>query len=118
MPRICEPLIDAEGRVIGHVQRDGARLPCSTPGCRGFGSVLCDYPIIRGGKAGTCDRRCCRTCAVKVGPNRDHCGVHARNAGARDGRQVRQDFGAPSSLEGVSGRVASGTILTPKPRAR
>jgi hypothetical protein len=51
---------------------------CSSCGAHVRVGVLCDAPVTRKGKAGTCDRFCCRKCAVNVGPNRDYCAPHAR----------------------------------------
>lgn len=48
---------------------------CVTCGQRG--NILCDYPVTRNGKPGTCDRPCCRQHAVSVGPDRDYCLAHA-----------------------------------------
>lgn len=54
------------------------REPCTVPGCRGDGVVLCDF-VLRGPKAGrTCDRRVCRGHAKNVGPDKDYCPVHAK----------------------------------------
>ena len=54
----------------------GARSkPCVT--CGKAHQVLCDYPVTRNGKPGTCDRACCRQHAVSVGPDRDYCLAHA-----------------------------------------
>ena len=47
--------------------------------CGAIGApLLCDYPVLRKGKAATCDRRQCEKCAVEVGPNEHHCAPHAR----------------------------------------
>ena len=47
--------------------------------------VLCDYPVTRNGKPGTCDRPCCRQHAVSVGDNRDYCLAHATMEGKFNG---------------------------------
>ena len=52
--------------------------PCSTPGCTNRATLLCDFPVTRKGKPGTCDRPVCAKCAKHVGPDRDYCAAHAR----------------------------------------
>lgn len=52
-----------------------SRKRCVT--CGKPSDVLCDYPVKRNGKEGTCDRPCCREHAVSVGDNRDYCLAHA-----------------------------------------
>lgn len=47
-------------------------------------SKLCDFPVTRDGKQGTCDRALCTRCAVPVGPNRDLCPPHARHQAKQD----------------------------------
>lgn len=62
--------------------------PCSTPGCTRAASRLCDYPLTQlevGKEPKTCDRKLCDRCAVRVGPNRDYCGPHAKLAKESDG---------------------------------
>ena len=58
--------------------RGGRRHSCET--CGRPATVLCDYPVIRNGKAATCDRWCCRPHAFTVGENLDYCMPHY-NAG-------------------------------------
>ncbi len=48
--------------------------------CHAPSTILCDFPVIRLGKEHTCDRRCCRNHAVRVGENKDFCLPHARFA--------------------------------------
>lgn len=56
-----------------------SRKTCSS--CGRPANKLCDYPVQRRGAApGTCDRPICSACAVKVGPDKDYCGAHARIA--------------------------------------
>lgn len=111
----CRTVTDQAGNVVAIACGRGQRRKCSTPGCRGEGTRQCDYPVKRGEAAGTCDRYLCAACAVRVGPDRDHCPVHAR-AGGRRAPARGADAGAPRSLEGVTARIDSGTILTPKRR--
>lgn len=61
----------------------GKSKPCVT--CGKAHQVLCDYPVTRDGKPGTCDRPCCRQHAVSVGPNRDYCLAHANLSEATNG---------------------------------
>ncbi len=81
MPSFSHTLYDDKGNPIGIACGRRDRRSCSTPGCRNDATIQCDFPVTkRNGKAGTCDRWCCRACAVSVGPDRDHCGAHARAA--------------------------------------
>lgn len=43
-------------------------------------TLLCDYPVTRDGKPGTCDRPMCAKHAEHVGPDRDYCLAHAEHA--------------------------------------
>ncbi len=85
MPRVCEtlPIQDNDGNVIGYarVQRMLRPRPCSSCKASTVHGVLCDAPVTRDGKKGTCDRFCCRACAQHVGRDRDLCPAHARAAG-------------------------------------
>jgi hypothetical protein len=45
---------------------------CTCPDAK----ALCDYPVVRNGKAGTCDKPCCFRHRRHVGDNRDHCMDH------------------------------------------
>lgn len=56
------------------------RSPSKRCKCGKVATIQCDYPVVRKGVAGTCDRHCCRSCATNVGPNRDFCPPHARLA--------------------------------------
>lgn len=57
------------------------KLPRRCPFCnRHWAGLLCDHPI---GRGKTCDRRMCRRCATKVGPDRHLCPEH--KAAARQG---------------------------------
>lgn len=53
------------------------RLPrckwCGYPG-----GLLCDYPVMRNGKAGTCDAKLCRRCATAIAVNMHYCPPHSR----------------------------------------
>lgn len=54
------------------------RQKCSTPGCTRHAGKLCDYPVTRKGKPGTCDRAVCDRCATSIAPDVDYCAPHAR----------------------------------------
>lgn len=117
MPRFSEPIVDASGRQIGIACGHRRRRACATPGCRNDATIQCDFGVTRLGRAGTCDRWCCRSCAVSVGKNRDHCPVHARTGGAlaKPGGQLEL---TPRSLEGVTSELSSSTLLTPRPELK
>jgi hypothetical protein len=53
--------------------------PCVS--CGRPASLLCDYPVTRAGKTGTCDRSVCVRCSVPQGEGRDYCLAHAELAG-------------------------------------
>lgn len=44
--------------------------------CGRRSTKLCDYPVTRDGKQGTCDRPCCNTHAFSHGLNVDYCLTH------------------------------------------
>lgn len=49
--------------------------------CQRPSTKLCDFPVKRNGKAGTCDASMCDRCAVTVpglGVSLDYCPPHAR----------------------------------------
>lgn len=74
----CNPLKDADGRVVGFACSRGPRKKaprCLYCGRENAGTILCDFDV---GNGRTCDRAMCPGCAVHVGPNRDHCPDHAR----------------------------------------
>jgi hypothetical protein len=50
---------------------------CRVKGCHRRFEVLCDYPVTRNGRIGTCDRKVCRQHAWVVGDDRDFCDRHA-----------------------------------------
>lgn len=59
-----------------------SRKRCSTPGCSNWSTALCDFPVTRKGKAGTCDAHLCDRCRVRQpGEDKDFCPPHA-NASA------------------------------------
>jgi hypothetical protein len=50
--------------------------PCKY--CHAPHTKLCDYPVERKGKAGTCDIPMCDRCATRGGTNIDYCQAHAK----------------------------------------
>lgn len=57
--------------------RSGA--PCSVPGCGAPHVALCDFPVARAGRAGTCDAKLCERHRVRQpGKDRDFCPPHAK----------------------------------------
>jgi hypothetical protein len=50
---------------------------CQTSGCRGRASVLCQYPVIRHGRAQRCGRHICAGCAKRI-EGKAFCPPHAR----------------------------------------
>ena len=47
--------------------------------CGGPIAKLCDYPVKRDGKEGTCDAPMCARCATSIAPDVDYCPPHARH---------------------------------------
>lgn len=80
MPMRSVPIHDADGNVIGRACYRAERPRCSTTGCAGHGTILCDFPVTRRGRQTTCSRRVCRGCAVTIGKGLDFCPPHARSA--------------------------------------
>ena len=75
MARWSQPIV-VDGKVVGVACGRSPDHWCK--GCGKRATIQCDYPVTRkGGKAGTCDRWCCRSCATNVGPDRDYCRPHA-----------------------------------------
>jgi hypothetical protein len=85
------PIRDAAGQIIGVACYREKRLPCATAGCRGEGTLLCDYPVTRRGLSKTCDRRVCQRCAAHVGTDLDYCPPHARVHQAECARRAEED---------------------------
>jgi hypothetical protein len=52
------------------------RAPCKY--CGAPHTKLCDYPVERNGKPGTCDIRMCDRCATNGGHEIDYCRPHAK----------------------------------------
>lgn len=51
---------------------------CSRPGCGRRAIYQCDYPVVRRGRAGTCDAWICERCRSPQGPGVDICPPHAK----------------------------------------
>ena len=67
----------------GFVCGSRARRPrCSVPGCARDVEKECDYPVVRKGKAGTCDAKLCGAHAKPAGPGKDLCPAHDARARA------------------------------------
>lgn len=76
----CRTLIAGDGIfAISCGGRQTAKR-CSTPNCTGTQVALCDYPVHRAGKDGTCDKSMCATHRTTVGEDRDYCPPHVRRA--------------------------------------
>jgi hypothetical protein len=89
MPRWCVPII-IDGKVVGSMCGSSPTRYCS---CKRRATIQCDYPAMRAGKAGTCDRWCCRSCSTHVGPDKDYCAVHAHAAAHLEQQQTLPGIG-------------------------
>ena len=70
---------DSDGKVIGTaiVCTRGHAARCQD--CGAPSSILCDFPVTRNGKQGTCDRKCCRKHSEPMGIETDYCLPHYRH---------------------------------------
>jgi hypothetical protein len=64
---------------------------CSVPGCTRAAAALCDYPVTRRGRAGTCSAKLCATHRRSVGPDRDLCPAHAKQQEIKPMLTVTED---------------------------
>lgn len=78
MPRFSRTLHDDAGNPIGIACGRTPHQQCSSPGCNAHAGKLCDFPVIRNGKRGTCDRKICSTHSVKVGRDLDYRIPHSK----------------------------------------
>ena len=62
--------------VYGIVCRRSQAKRCAY--CESPSDKLCDAPISKNGKAGTCDKPLCKRCARTIGLNQDLCPAHFR----------------------------------------
>ncbi len=67
--------------IVCHIRWAKRALCNATPGCNRPHVALCDYPVERKGKKGTCDIRMCERCrwAVPGKDDTDYCPVHRRH---------------------------------------
>lgn len=71
----CKTIVMGDGVTVIACSRGQSRKRCK---CGRPADLLCDFPL-SGAKSGkTCDMPICRSCATRVGPNRDYCPAHAR----------------------------------------
>lgn len=71
----CHHIKIGEGDAIICIGR-GPRRRCKHPDCSAFVTKECDYPVAER-KSGTCDLGFCDAHGKNVGPNKDHCWIHA-----------------------------------------
>ena len=55
----------------------GRRASKSCRYCHGASSRLCDFPVVREGKRGTCDAPLCSRCTTRIAGDGDLCRAHA-----------------------------------------
>ncbi len=79
----CHHYRSPSGDVVAIVCTRGRRRRCTY--CGGPASQLCDFPVMRGGREGTCDRALCRHCATRLPGDRDLCKEHSFRAGEMPG---------------------------------
>lgn len=72
------PIVKLPGGATAIVCTRERVKPCVT--CGRASSLLCDYPVTRNGKPGTCDRAICRQHSERVGEDKDYCLAHAEQA--------------------------------------
>jgi hypothetical protein len=84
-----------------------ATVRCQTTGCSRRATVLCDFPITRNGRKGSCNRHICGTCAKRLG-SRQFCPPHARIAG--DGITICARCYTSSCVAGDMPCDAAGTV--------
>lgn len=85
----CDPITLPDG-TRGLVCNRGRRRArrCWVQGCEKPATQLCDFPVERRGRSGTCDRDLCRDHAHADGPDRDHCPPHHELAEAAKARAL------------------------------
>ena len=79
----CRTIATGPGMFAIACDRGARRQRCGTPGCGGDCVALCDYPVKRKGKDGTCDAKLCESCRVRQPQDRDFCPAHERFANSR-----------------------------------
>ena len=70
----CDPI--NVGDVTGIVCTRGQRIKARCHYCDRPAPFLCDHPVIRKGKRGTCDTPMCADCRNTIGPDQDLCRPH------------------------------------------
>jgi len=71
----------------GHRRRRAYCEDCITAGRKTFADFECDGPAPAGSGRATCDRKCCRAHAKRIGPDRDLC-TKCAVAAARDAKVI------------------------------
>ncbi|MCA9653204.1 MAG: hypothetical protein KC501_25040 [Myxococcales bacterium] len=76
----CKPITLGDGFTAITCSRGARRraAACDEPHCQRPHTRLCDYPVTRGGRPGTCDRKLCDGHAVRMGEDTDYCPAHSR----------------------------------------
>lgn len=85
----CRLIANGQG---GFAIACGPRRPtrrCSVPNCQHAATKLCDYPVERKGKLGTCDAHLCDGHAKDAGDGKDHCPPHDARVRALDAERSR-----------------------------
>jgi hypothetical protein len=69
------PYVTLPGGIVAHVKLAKQRQHrCCVPACHTPATFQCDYQVAEGK---TCNAWCCRAHATSVGPDLDHCPLHA-----------------------------------------
>jgi hypothetical protein len=85
----------------------GQLASCAAPGCRRPCVALCDWPVTKDGKTGTCSAQCCDTHRKRVSKNEDWCLPHAKlseslkPAGATTATGTERPQGSPTLSAGT-----------------
>ena len=75
-----------DGKPIGFACSRGRKERCEI--CGAPSEILCDYPVTRTGKNGTCDKKCCRKHSVRIGQNKDYCLPHHNFSKKQEAQQT------------------------------
>jgi len=76
MPCQTVKLANGETAIVCTGRRRQRKCACGNPA-----TLECDFPTPHKA-SGTCDKPLCKRCAVRVGPNLDHCPDHPREQSA------------------------------------
>ncbi len=74
----CERIPSGGSAIIICSRGRRSRSPCGVPGCGKPHTRLCDHPVTRKGRAGTCDAKLCDGHAHHYEPDTDLCAPHAK----------------------------------------